>query len=691
MSLFSSNTTPAPPSSRTLWIVRLLCVVSLVLIAVWTRAGLEKELSPAAIRTLYQVSLLPALPFLISLILLFTPRKDLGLAFVAGFGAAMLVGLVPTTYLMVLLSGFMTQRSDVAGLLMMVLMIPVQIALIAVSGRALYRLPPETRHPLVWPSGLAAGVIYAGVAVSLFYVLQSRYQQHGHDVAQHDRAAEQTLAEIIRCAQAYRTRHPEKGFPAGLAALGPGQDGCLAAGIVSGEDQGYRFTYAPGLPDANGQIRIYSVVAQPAGYMETGSRFFASDESGRVAGATGTLSGPAMTAAETWWNHSAGLVLGVKHCALLAAMQQPARGYPAALADLGPSGTGCLKSGLIITQVDRNEIRTHYQTVAYLGGPPDAQGRTIEFAIYSRSNNEPVSFFTDESGTVHTHQGSGWASAHDPLWQPKPTDGALAQPLPPPPPSDADVEQGCAGGRAADCLERGTRLLDQARREEAQSPDFGRSGFTRPETVVQAYRRAEGWLAKGCDGGLAPACRTLGLSYDDRHGTDRDPLAAAPLFRKACDAGEALGCYSLGHVYEEGRAPQKQKTFTIAMTPSGDNANRITTWEDDWSDPSKVIKRDPAQAVAYYVKGCELGSRDACEYAGSLLLRGEKVPKDAPKAAEMLQRLCDFSHAMGCAQLGTIYAAGDGVPRDSLRAAYLARKACLLSGGALCEKGSPRP
>jgi len=690
MALVSSTTTPTPPSNRALWIVRLLCVVSLILIAVWTRTGLEKELSPAAIRTFYQVSLLPALPFLISLILLFTPRKDFGLAFVAGFGAAMLVGLVPITYLMVLLSGFMTQRSEFVGLLMMVLMVPVQIALVAVAGRALYRLPTTMRHPLVWPSGLAAGVIYAGVAVSLFYGLESRLQQHGLDVAQHDRAAEQTLAEITRCAQGYRARHPEKGFPAGLAALGPEQDGCLPAGIVSGEDQGYRFTYAPGLPDAGGHILIYSVVAQPAGYMETGSRFFASDESGRIAGAAGTLSGPAMTAAETWWNHSAGLVLGVKYCALLAAMQQPARGYPAALADLGPSGTGCLKSGLIITQVDRDELRTHYQTVAYLGGPPDAQGRTTAFAIYSRSNNEPVSFFTDESGTVHTHQGSGWASAYDPLWQPKPTDGALAQPLPPPPPSDADLERGCADGRAADCLERGTRLQDQTRHEETQNPGFGRSDSARSETVIQGYRRAEDWFAKGCTGGLMPACYTLARSYDDRRGTDRDPLAAAPLFRKACDAGEALSCYSLGQVYEAGRAPQKQKTFTMALTPSGENAKKITTWEDDWSDPSKVIKRDPVQAVASYVKGCELGSRDACESAGSLLLRGEKVPKDTAKATEMFQRLCDHSHAMGCAQLGELYAAGDGVPRDASRAAYLARKACVLGGGSLCGHGSPR-
>jgi Sel1 repeat len=688
MAFFSSTTTPRPLSNRTLLIIRLLCLISLVLIAVWTRTGLEKELSPAAIRTLYQTSLLPALPFLISLVLLFTPRKDLGLAVVAGFGTAMLVGLVPVTGVFVALAGFIMNRSELVGLLMMVLMIPVQIALVTVSGRALYRLPPTMRNPIVWPSGLAIGVIYAAVAVSLFYGLQSRYQQHGHDVSKNDRTAEQTIAEITRCAQAYRANHPEEGFPASLAALGPGQDSCLSAGIVSGEDQGYRFAYAPGLPDAKGQIRIYSVVAQPAGYMETGSRFFASDDNGQVAGASGTLSGPAMTAPETWWNHSSGLVLGIRHCALLAAAQQPERGYPAALADLGPSGTGCLASGLIIKEVDENELRSHYQTVAYLSGMPDEQGRVATFSIYSRSTNELASLFTDESGEVHIHQGSGWASIHDPLWQPKPTDAAIAPPLPPPPPGYADLERGCSDGLAADCLERGTRLLHQARQEETGSPEFGRSGYTRPEAVAQAYRQAESWLAKGCTGGLMPACDALARSYDDRRGADRNPLAAAPLFRKACEAGEALSCYSLGQIYESGRAPQKQKTFMLAMTPSGDNAQKITTWEDDWSDPSKAIMRDPVQAVVYYVRGCELNSDTACESAGSLLLRGEKLPKNPAKAAEMFQRQCDLSRAIGCARLSALYAEGDGIPRNPSRSAYLARKACVLGGGSLC--GQPK-
>lgn len=681
MAFFSSTTTPTPPSTRTLWIIRLLCMVSLVLIAVWTRSGLEKELSPAAIRTLYQLSLLPALPFLISGTLLFMPRKDLGLALIAGFGAAMLVGLVPLTGLMVVLSGFITQRSEFVGLLMMVLMIPVQIALVILSGRAFYRLPPTMRNPLVWYSGLAAGVIYAGVAVSLSYGLQSSYEQHGLGVAQNDQAAERTIAEITNCAQAYRARHTENGFPVDLGTLGPGREGCLAASIVSGEDQGYRFTYIPGLPDANGHTQIYSVIAQPMGYLETGSRVIAGDEQGQLAGASANSSGPEVTGPEAWWNHGSGLLPGVKYCVLMAASRQPTLGYPAGLAHLGPSGIGCLKPGSIIKDVGEAEVRTDYETLTYLGGPPDAQGRITTFEIYSRSNRGLPSFFMDESGVIHAHRGASWASVYDPVWQPRPSEPPM---LPPPPVGDTDLEQGCTGGRTTDCLERGVRLLRQARQEESHSPESGRPGVPRPEAVLQAHRHAESWLAKGCAGGMMTACYTLAHSYDDRRGADHDPLAAAPLFLKACEAGEPLSCYSLGQIYESGRAPQKQKTFTIAMTPSGENANRITTWDNDWSDPSKVIKRDPAQAVTFYVKGCDLGSRDACESAGFLLLRGEKVPKDTAKAAEMLQRLCDHSHDMGCAQLGTLYAEGDDIPHDTSRSTYLTRKACLLSGGSLC-------
>ena len=81
-----------------------------------------------------------------------------------------------------------------------------------------------------------------------------------------------------------------RGYSPTLAALGPPADNGNptpgAAGLIAGDlagsgvRSGYRFTYSPGPPDANGRIQTYSISAAPL-QPEWGSYFY-TDESGVI-------------------------------------------------------------------------------------------------------------------------------------------------------------------------------------------------------------------------------------------------------------------------------------------------------------------------------------------------------------------------------------------------------------------------
>ena len=55
---------------------------------------------------------------------------------------------------------------------------------------------------------------------------------------------------------------------------------------------------------------------------------------------------------------------------------------------------------------------------------------------------------------------------------------------------------------------------------------------------------------KACDGGnLAPGCQTLGESYLNGWGVDKDPVKATAIFQTLCDKKQGDGCFMLGYRY----------------------------------------------------------------------------------------------------------------------------------------------
>jgi len=86
-------------------------------------------------------------------------------------------------------------------------------------------------------------------------------------------------------------------------------------------------------------------------------------------------------------------------------------------------------------------------------------------------------------------------------------------------------------------------------------------------------------LDSACGGGDARACLNLGYVFDQGLDTRRDAALAAQFFTTACRRGQALGCSNAAVLYQDG---------TNGVGPN------------------------PARALAFFTRACELGLKSAC-------------------------------------------------------------------------------
>ncbi len=91
-----------------------------------------------------------------------------------------------------------------------------------------------------------------------------------------------SLRTLGACAAAYREGHPQQGFPASLAMLGPEGQNCINEELATGVRREYEFSYTPGTPDAGGHINDYVTSARPLEYGRYGQMSYYADESGVI-------------------------------------------------------------------------------------------------------------------------------------------------------------------------------------------------------------------------------------------------------------------------------------------------------------------------------------------------------------------------------------------------------------------------
>lgn len=151
--------------------------------------------------------------------------------------------------------------------------------------------------------------------------------------------------------------------------------------------------------------------------------------------------------------------------------------------------------------------------------------------------------------------------------------------------------------------------------------------------VENDHAKAAILLEKNCDGPnkYAASCFKLGRLLLKGRGVPADDKLALKRFQQGCDGGISQGCYFLGQMLMEG-----------------------------------TVEKDPARAMLSFQKACTDGETESCFTLGKALLAGTDVPKNPPKAAEVLKAACDSSHAPSCRLLAVLFRNGDtGVPPDA--------------------------
>ena len=90
------------------------------------------------------------------------------------------------------------------------------------------------------------------------------------------------------------------------------------------------------------------------------------------------------------------------------------------------------------------------------------------------------------------------------------------------------------------------------------------------------------------------------------------------------------------------------------------------------------VPKDLAKAAELYRTACDADAEtvEACHWLAGLHMTGEGVPKDAAKAVTLYTKACDGGYLNGCYMLGLYYTEGKALAKDDAKAVALFTKAC---------------
>ncbi len=278
-------TSPRTIGSRWLWALRILTGLFLLLATLPSFMLLHPRSGKWIVdEAVFAFLALPAFYALALWFLRGNPPHKFGLALVVGSGTLWV--LLCLAGIVALLFEIRSSRLDWEGLWNLLAILAVQVTYSVMGARVYFRLGRNWAEWGRLASGLAVAVlVVAFLAWNLPYALRSHRGGYGLMPSPIGSLRTINTAEIT-----YASTY-DGGFSPNLAVLGPPPAGKqpteTAAGLIdevlaSGVKIGYRFTYRPGPRDAKGQIRSYTVCAQPVQRSEPLQPSFSTDETGVI-------------------------------------------------------------------------------------------------------------------------------------------------------------------------------------------------------------------------------------------------------------------------------------------------------------------------------------------------------------------------------------------------------------------------
>ena len=139
---------------------------------------------------------------------------------------------------------------------------------------------------------IVVAIILIIAAIAIPNLLRSR-------MAANEASAVGSLKTLVTSAITYSSTHPDIGFPANMAAMGPAPgDNLIDAQLAGGNKSGYLFTYAITVtspcPTCVGGIHNddFSICADPTAPQRTGDRNFFTEASAVIRFLTPAVAGP---------------------------------------------------------------------------------------------------------------------------------------------------------------------------------------------------------------------------------------------------------------------------------------------------------------------------------------------------------------------------------------------------------------
>ncbi|MEQ1504855.1 MAG: tetratricopeptide repeat protein [Myxococcota bacterium] len=242
-------------------------------------------------------------------------------------------------------------------------------------------------------------------------------------------------------------------------------------------------------------------------------------------------------------------------------------------------------------------------------------------------------------------------------------------------------ERGCDLGHARSCYEAGRWDLDHGGDINQAAGRFGRAcelgdaagcssqvDLMLTGRVAGTVREAYDAFNVACDVHQSiRACMVLAFALIDGVQVPRDAERGRALLQRVCvdERSDAASCFTLGRSFEEGLGGDRDRTEATKYYRWACAADHYEACmrRGDLLVSDVGVRRDDHEALNMYQRACDGAIAGGCYEAGRILDEATYVKQDLAQAAVYYGRACDAGEARGCFGLGKVSERGaNGTP-----------------------------